>query len=599
MLLKKKQQKIAIVGITRETAELLPLLLRSDSAEILRILNPTIDQISDLQKLEGLDVIVNASNDPVVQNKLRRLELSGVDILGALSARILFLADGHGGGTDSFAEDRSRILRSLHEVKQAVLLSKNKEELLKLLLQVIISTCRADSGSIMLVDAQKRFLKIEMADGLNIDVTKSSTQKFGRGVAGKVARTGKPILIKGTVEKDGTPQDAHRPELTSAICCPLVLGTETVGVVNVNSKRVDHIFNEDDLRYVKELSEFTADVIQTSKDLEATSSSTFALSLVNSAREILSLDFPYEERLNLLVMKIVNAFDGAICNFYRYNPEKQMFLVCASSSLNMDLLKGKGIKLNDTLAQKVLANESTTCISTDRTTRGARKWYIAHPVRSNDEIRGLLFLHLVSDKADLSEETGLIAKIGDLIGKEMTQREERHLLEMQSTKLVAVSEASFNIASAENLRDLINFVLPNVCLILEAQAGLFWLLNPVSDQLELYSAFSIENQDEIAKLEMIDRQVFDATVPGDDVTLIRDLKKEGFTSETHAPKSVISKSFGTDGHTAAVLSLYGKKSLDLFGSKSFTHQDKEVFLKFCLQFSKGLARVMPYFDERR
>ncbi len=587
-----------MVGITRETAEILPVLLRSESVDILRILNPDIDSLGELRSLPGLDVVINTSNDPVVQNRIRRLDLAGVDVLGALSARILFLADSKGGASDGWSQDRTRILRSLHEVKQAVLLSKNKEELLKLLLQVMINTCGADSGSIMLVDAQKRFLKIEMADGLNFDVVKYPTQRFGKGVAGKVARTGRPILIEGPVSGEQSGADPQRPELTSSICCPLVIGEETVGVVNVNSKRQEHIFTQSDLQYVKELAEFTADVIKTSKELETTSNSTFSLSLLNGAGEILALDYSFEERLNLLVMKIVNAFDGAICNFYQYNARRNMFLVWASSSFNVDLLRGKGIKLNDTLARKALESDSTLCIEAGAPAGQARKWYIAQLVRTNGEIRGLLFLHLTSAKAEMSDAAGLIGKIGDLIAREMAKREEMQHLEMQSTKLVAVSEASFNIASAQTLRDLVNFVLPNVCLILEAQAGLFWLLNPVTEEMELYSAFSIENQEELWNLEKIDRCIFDATVPGDEVTMIRDLKSEGYVDFPDAPESMMSKNFGGNGRAAAILSLYGKKSLDLFGSKRFTRHDREVFLKFCLQFSKGLARVMPYFDER-
>jgi putative methionine-R-sulfoxide reductase with GAF domain len=599
MLLRRKNQNVAVVGINRETAAILALLLDAEEVSVLRILNPAIEELAELRKLPGLDIIINTSDDPAVLQKLRRCAPTGADIIGSLSARILFLPESRGVSTDNWSGDRGRVLRSLHEVKQAVLLSKNKEELLKLLLHVAISTCKADSGSIMLVDAKKRFLKIEMADGLNLDVVQSATIKYGKGVAGKVARTGKALLISGQAHTNSEKIDPQRPELVSSICCPLVIGSEVVGVLNINSKRKDRTFDEDDLKYVKDLSQFTADVIKTSKEFEVTSTSTFSMSLVQGVQEILNMKYPLQERFNLLVMKVVNTFGGVICNYYRYIDDSHMFLVHASSSFNIDLLKGKSIKLNDSIATKVIESGKTVSLNVPDKKSTQKKWYIAQPVTASGRLRGLLFLHLVSDKAELDEECRVMAKVGAAVSSELDKLDEKRLLEIQSTKLVAVSEASFNIASATALRELVNFSLPNACLIMEAEAGLFWLLNPATEQLELFSSFTIDDQSRLDELQRLDASIFDRTLPGDDAFLVRDLVKDGYASDEGAPKSLLSKSFGKEGRVEAVLSLYGKKSLDLFGSRSFTIQDKEVFLKFCLQFSKGLAKLMPCFDPRR
>ena len=601
MLFKSQQQNVAIIGINRETSELLSMLLDAGGVRVLRVINHEYEDLADLRKLPHLDIIINTTNDSDVVQKLKSLGLRNAEIIGGLSARILFLSGVKDYASEQMTFDRARILNSLYEIKQAVLLSKNKEELLKLFLHVAMGTCNADTGSIMLLDSQKRFLKIEMSDGLSGEVVKSTVQKLGKGIAGRVARTGKPVLLKGTVE-NAEKGEAGRFDLTSSICCPIVIRNEVVGVLNVNSKQKGHDFTERDLSYIKELTDFTADVIKTSKEFDRTATESFTLSLVSAAQDIFNLpDYPFEERLNLLLLKIANTYNAVICNYYQYFDETRMFLALASNSFNRDLLKGKRIKLNDAIASKVLEKGQTVCLDADEPLSSGRKLYIAHPIFVNKRLDGLLFLHFVSARTNVSEDVRTLEKVGDLVALELGKIAERSQLRMQSTKLSAVSEASFNIASATTLRDLVNFVLPNACLIMEAEAAVFWLLNPVSDRLDLYSSFTIDNPDRLRDFEKLDAAILDKTVPGDDALLIADLRKQGYVEpdKTDYPRSLLSKIFGRGGQVAAAFSLYGKKSLDMYGSRAFTPGDKEVFLKFCLQFNKGLAKLMPYFDEKR
>lgn len=604
MLSRSKNQNVAIIGINRESAEILTRLLDAGGIRVLRMLNERED-FSSLAKVPDLDIIINVSDDADVVARLKRLSLRNVEIIGGLSARILFLSGNKETRSDGARFDRAKILNSLHEIKQAVLLSKNKEELLKLFLHVAMGSCRADSGSIMLLDSQKRFLKIEMADGLNGEIIRSTVQKLGKGVAGKVARTGKPLLINGTMDRAEAGGETERADLVSAICCPLVIRNEVVGVLNINSKRKDLVYSENDLAYIKELTEFSADVIKTSKDFDRSSTESFSLSLISAVQGILNLDYPIDERLNLILLKLANTFGAVICNYYQYNDESRIFLARASNSFNRDLLQGKRIRLNDTIARKVLDEGGTVCLNATDEKTGGKKWYLAQPVKMGNRLSGLLFLHLVSPaddlKNDLKEECRLLEKVGDLFSIELGKATERRMLTIQSTKFSAVSEASFQIASAATLKDMVNFVLPNACLILEAEAAVFWLLNPVSDRLELFSSFTIDNPDRIRDIEELDAAILDKTVPGDDALLVVDLQQEGYIEQgqTGNPKSLLCKTFGRGGMVAASFSLYGKKSLDLYGTRNFAPNDKEVFLKLCLQFSKGLSKLMPYFDERR
>jgi putative methionine-R-sulfoxide reductase with GAF domain len=590
---KSQMHTIAIVGINRESAAVLSDLLETDGANVIRIINHECEDLHDLKQYPQVDIVINTTNDLAVYRKLRKLHLTHVDILSGLSARILFSTGSHALLEPALAEDKSRLLNSLHEIREAIYLSKNKDELLKLVLNVAIRSIGADSGSIMLVDAKKKVLKIEIAEGLDRGIVKSTTQKVGKGIAGTVAKTGVPLLIKGAPDKDRYASEFERNDLVSSICTPLVIGDEIVGVLSINSKRPDRIFSEDDLAYVKKLGDFTADIIKTSKEYERTTSSTFLLSLLNNSRDILNLHFPFDERLSLMLLKIVNAFRGEICNYYDFYPDKGVFMAKASSSFNLNLIKGRKLKLNDYFAKCVLEADGAVSLNVpDDAESGRQKWYLMQPVKVNGEMVGLLFLHILSEKDDVKEESGIVAKIGDMISLELSKNLEMESFRVQSIKFSAISEVSFDLAAARNRHECANLVISHACVILEAESSILRIFNPVTETLDVLDSFSLKTFGHLKELEALDGMISRDVMLNKTPVLIKDLSKSSYGWPGVDAKSVLCMYLERGGRVIGTLSLYDKKSIDLYMSKSFSQKDREIFLNFCLQASKALDRFI-------
>jgi putative methionine-R-sulfoxide reductase with GAF domain len=596
MQLKTKTHTIAIVGINRESAAVLSELLETDGANVIRVFNHECEDLHDLKQYPQIDIVINTTNDVGVYRRLRKLHLDHVDILSGLSARILFSTGSHEMLAPALAEDKSRLLNSLHEIREAIYLSKNKEELLKLVLNVAIRSSGADSGSIMLVDPRKKVLKIEIAEGLDLGIIKSTTQKVGKGIAGTVAKTGVPLLIKGTADKERYASEFERRDLVSSLCTPLVIGEEIVGVLSINSKRSDRIFSEDDLAYVKKLGDFTADIIKTSKEYERTSSSTFNLSLLNNARDILSLKYPFDELLNLMLLKVANAFHGEICNYYDFYADKGVFMAKASSSFNLNLIKGRKLKLNDYFAKCVLEANDTVNLSVPDTEADAsaarKKWYLMQPVKVAGEMVGLLFLHLLSEKEDVKEESAIVVKIGNMIAAELSKNIEMESIRVQSIKFSAISEVSFDLASARNRHECANLIISHACIILEAESSILRLYNPVTETLEVLDSFSLKTFGHLKELEALDGIITRDVMLNKTPVLIKDLSKSSYGWPGVDAKSVLCMYLERGGRVIGTLSLYDKKSLDFYMSKSFSQKDREIFLNFCLQASKALDKFI-------
>ncbi len=585
MALKSEYHRLAIVGINRESANLLSALVDSDTVTVVRNLNPAVENVSDLAAIKDLDVIVDTTHDPAVAEAIKRLRLPDVDVIGALSARILFLST---AGEESRVQDRERILESLGEVRQAVMLSKNADELLKVVLNLAIRSNHADSGSIMMVEDDRRHLRIEIADGIDPGVIAATIQRVGKGVAGRAVRTRKPLLINGALESKAAGAGYHRTDRLSSICCPLMIGREAVGVININSTRQSKPFTGQDLAYMRRFAQFVAEVIKTSRQLVRTASSRRVLSTLDTARHILGLRYPLDERLNLLLLKTVNALDGEICNFYLFHPAEKAFFIKASSSFKISLLKGKTLKFNEYLTKQALARDGAVCIDVEDAARRRRKWYITRPVAVDGRMIGLLFAHFFADQPGVPEQKEIVDGVADLLSRELTRDYEIETAWGRSVKFSAVSEASFDIADARGVTDLARLAVANACLILEAESAVLRLIDE-DGTLALKDSFSVSSLECRRQVEGIDEAVAKQALHASPVVM--------YTSESldeqmpACAATALSMRLNTNGHTRGTLSIYNKKAVDLFGSRDFSQTDKDVFISFCLQIAKAYDRL--------
>ncbi|HEY6572439.1 MAG TPA: HD domain-containing phosphohydrolase, partial [Candidatus Eisenbacteria bacterium] len=103
--------------------------------------------------------------------------------------------------------------------------------------------------SFMFLDQLGTELRIQASHGLDPDTAARTLVRIGDSIAGWVAHTSEPLLVKD-VETDRRFQKMNHPqyETRSLLCVPLRIAGVTVGVVNANNKVEGTPFDEDDLR---------------------------------------------------------------------------------------------------------------------------------------------------------------------------------------------------------------------------------------------------------------------------------------------------------------------------------------------------------------
>jgi len=129
----------------------------------------------------------------------------------------------------------------IREITQGMNQSDDPTDVLNRILAASIETTGADSGSIMLIDAESRTLQTRAAIGLPYGVD-TMVLKLGEGVTGWVAANGKGRIVNDTAkEKDYI---SLKEGLLSELAVPMVMKGEVIGVLSVDSSQKDAFLGE-------------------------------------------------------------------------------------------------------------------------------------------------------------------------------------------------------------------------------------------------------------------------------------------------------------------------------------------------------------------
>lgn len=154
-------------------------------------------------------------------------------------------------------EDFIHKMNSLNEVVESASRIPGIQDLLALVLERTMHTVHASIGSIMLLDRERRVLRVVAAHGLP-DEVRGAEVPVGEGVAGKVVQMGEPVLVDD-IATDPRFDKGNDPKYGSGsfICLPVRMDDRIVGVMNLAKSAavppVPHAFSGTDLQFLTTL----------------------------------------------------------------------------------------------------------------------------------------------------------------------------------------------------------------------------------------------------------------------------------------------------------------------------------------------------------
>jgi signal transduction histidine kinase/DNA-binding response OmpR family regulator len=166
-------------------------------------------------------------------------------------------------------------LSSLIEAGRAMAAVPSLDELLDAFVDLVTRELDVERASLMLVDENSRQLTIGASRGvLGVDV-ETVRVSLGEGVAGTVAKTGKPWLVESVSDDPRTVATKKEYLSASFISAPVVLsvpiatGSKVLGVINVTNRRSGLAFSNKDLDYLAGLAGQAAVAIERARHLDA------------------------------------------------------------------------------------------------------------------------------------------------------------------------------------------------------------------------------------------------------------------------------------------------------------------------------------------
>lgn len=313
---------------------------------------------ADLPGLSGMDTLLGIrkfkAGVPVIfvvdrntgDQKMLAVRRGATDIITKpLKADDILLAVSRAATTSRLSSRIDRQIRRLQQLEKSALelTSMNLEDLapeevirddafLKKTIDLMGEVLEVKKISLMMVDEAKQELVMAHSNWMTPAQMASIRQPLSVGVAGWVAKEGKPILIKDVTTDPRFAKAARRAQYESAsfICTPLFFKRKVVGTISANDRTDGEAFSESDLSVLNTFAHQISMAIANLSTFRKLQREHHKLAAVNGAvNAILSAISP-DEIFSDLAAKVRKLMDVDAVAIFSLSEENELLLeACA------------------------------------------------------------------------------------------------------------------------------------------------------------------------------------------------------------------------------------------------------------------------------
>ncbi|MBN2382191.1 GAF domain-containing protein [bacterium] len=332
----------------------------------------------------------------------------------------------------------TRLKRGTEKFKTQLWADKRKlvnqkiETSLETIVSLIAELLQVNIVAIMLIDHSVQKLVIKASFGITERIVKRYSRPIAEGISGHVVHTGEPLLIQDVRKSERfKPADYDFPyEASSLLSVPIIAGGRVEGVINVNDKKDNTLFDERDLTLLEMFAqniEFMLDNLELYHQLEERLNELTLLYQINH-RIGQTLDF------NTLVDEVMStiheAFDVEATVlllvkedkeplYYRFGIINDQHIMVKLDIDHGDGLPGWSVQNNKSVISNDVKSDARHSLTLDQTLEIKTRNMVCVPLILAGNILGVTIL--INKKNDLA----------------FTERE-KNLLEMISAETVLV-----------------------------------------------------------------------------------------------------------------------------------------------------------------
>lgn len=334
------------------------------------------------------------------------------------------------------ADKRVQEITAIYEISQA-LDSIPIDALLELVTEKAAAVMDAQACSLMLKIPEKEELVIKASFGLTTEIIEETRVAYGKGIAGTVAQTGRPMLLSN-LQDDPRFRGSNvtpRPDILSSISVPLRDEEGRVqGVLSIRRTSPAAMFNEDDMKVFSVFASQAALAISNAQLYVNLKDRVQELSMLYEAGRTLSGAYRLEDAADALVRVAAEIGGG----------DSVMLLLCEGRH---DGNVQASLGVTDEFCRSVSSSMDDDAISWIRGLREPRRWLLENTERRPSTMRPLAdvlagafgWVNLIPLVAEDAVIGALV--LGDRTGKRLDQRRVRLLSIVASQAAVVIKNA--------------------------------------------------------------------------------------------------------------------------------------------------------------
>lgn len=304
------------------------------------------------------------------------------------------------------------------------------ERLLDRIMNRVVRTTRIESATLFLLDESDQTLEFAVVKGLGAKKLKGRKLPLAEGIAGKVARTGKPYLA-AAVDKDPAWSSRVGQELgyktRNLLAAPLILGGKTHGVIEVINKKDGRPFTRDDLVFLQGLAAEASVVLESARLFVDAKRRAEQFATLSRLSAVLNSTLNQKEVRNYAMEAAVELLACETGSLYLIDQEKQELYFEVALGEKGEAVKEIRLKLGEGIAGWVAqegksdlvpdtAKDPRWASRVDQKSKFQTRNMVTVPVRARDQVIGVLqALNKLQNKKFDAEDQRLLESLADQV----------------------------------------------------------------------------------------------------------------------------------------------------------------------------------------
>ena len=363
---------------------------------------------------------------------------------------------------------RLRAIVPLFELSHSFMGNFPLDELLHRIVTAAQRETQAQIVSLMLLDAAGQELRIAAAVGLPETIVETERVPIGRGIAGRVAQSGEPLMLTESVPLDpAIRQWMKKPEVLSSLSLPLRVRNRVIGVLNLSRMYGDEPFNTGDLEIATVFAGQAAMAIVQARLLDQ-------LKALNEIMQELTSAIDLSEALAVIRQAPARLVDAR---------ETAVWLI--EGSIQPTWLDAPGLKdqvqilPREKILAQFAASEDAACVTL--------------PLQHGDKLLGALRVRLPSPASASEEQLGALRTLAHAASGVIES------LSLRAREWGAFREVDHALNADLNLQQLLNRLLNEMIGACEAEGGAIFLRDANRARVEALSAIRFAGSDALAQ----------------------------------------------------------------------------------------------------